>query len=63
MSDNKQFTGKADRDRVSASEPYEVEDLHQKYPSLTHQEVLDAIKAAGPMRKDIIAYLDKKKGA
>ncbi len=58
MSDNKKVTGQQDRSRVSASEPYEVEDLHKKYPHLEHQTVKDAIKQHGPDRKKIEAYLN-----
>jgi len=64
MSDNKQKTGAQDRAKVSSSEPYEVEDLHQKYPHLSHQTVKDAIKEHGPDRKKVEAYLSglAKKG-
>lgn len=58
MTDNKQLKGQQDRNRVSASEPYEVEDLHQKYPMLTHEVVKKAIQQHGPDRKKVEAYLD-----
>jgi len=58
MSDNKKLQGKQDRSRVSGTEGYEVEDLHQKYPHLTHQVVKDAIKSHGPDRKKVETYLD-----
>jgi uncharacterized protein DUF3606 len=58
MSDDKNLRGQQDRSRVSASEPYEVENLHQKYPHLSHQQVKDAIVNHGPDRKKIEAYLD-----
>lgn len=51
-------TGPQDRARVSSSEPYEVEDLHQKYPHLSHQTVKDAIQEHGPDRKKIESYLN-----
>ncbi|MBG9377195.1 DUF3606 domain-containing protein [Panacibacter sp. DH6] len=60
MSDNKEQTNQQDRIRVDANDSSEVEYLHQQYPSLTHRQVLDAIRAAGPLRKDIVAYLDKQ---
>ncbi|RYY58998.1 MAG: DUF3606 domain-containing protein [Chitinophagaceae bacterium] len=59
MSDNKQATGMQDKIRVDINDPSEVEYLHQQYPNKTHEEVKAAIEAAGPMRADIIAYLDK----
>jgi len=58
MSDNKQLRGQQDRTRVNANEPYEVEDLHQKYPHLSHQTVADAVKQHGPDRKKIETYLE-----
>ncbi len=58
MSDDKKLTGQQDRNRVNSQEGYEVEDLHQKYPHLSHQTVLDAVKTHGPDRKKIEAYLD-----
>ena len=58
MADNKQQRGQQDRNKVNAQEPYEVEDLHQKYPNLSHQTVADAVKTYGPDRKKIEAHLD-----
>ena len=58
MSDNKQKIGGQDRSKVSSSEPYEVEDLHQKYPHLSHQAIKDAIKEHGPDRKKIETFLN-----
>lgn len=57
MSDNKQLKGQQDRNKVNANEPYEVEDLHQKYPHLAHKVVADAVKEHGPDRKKIETYL------
>ena len=61
MSDNKNSVGKQDRVRVDSKDPSEVEYLHSKYPNLSHQEVLDAVKTAGPLRVDIEKYLDGKR--
>ena len=60
MADNKKYKGKQDRIRVSATDPSEVEYLHKQYPSLSHQAIHGAIRAAGPMRNDIKDYLQKK---
>lgn len=57
MSDNKTNTGQQDRIRVDANDRSELEYLHRKFPEKTHQEITDAIKAKGPLRKDIEAYL------
>jgi predicted metal-binding transcription factor (methanogenesis marker protein 9) len=62
MSDDKSKVGKADRDRVSLSEEYEVTDLAQKF-GITAEQAREAIKSAGPMRKDIEAYLQRAKTA
>jgi hypothetical protein len=58
MSDNKNLKGQQDRNKVNANEPYEVEDLHQKYPHLSHQTVKDAVIKHGPDRKKIESYLN-----
>ena len=60
MADNKKYKGKQDRIRVDAKDPAEVEYLHKQYPTLSHQAIHGAIRAAGPMRADIKAYLKKK---
>jgi hypothetical protein len=58
MSDNKILKDQRDRAKVNSQEPDEVEDLHQKYPHLSHQTVSDAVKKHGSDRKKIEAYLD-----
>jgi hypothetical protein len=58
MSDDKQLRGQQDRNRVNSGEDYEVEDLHQKYPRLSHEVVKEAVRNHGPDRKKIEAYLD-----
>lgn len=60
MSDNKKYKGKQDRIRVDKRDPSEVEYLHRQFPQLPHQSITGAIRAAGPMRKNIIEYLRKK---
>ncbi len=60
MSDNKHLTGKQDRIRVAATDPSEVEYIHKQFPMLSHQAVSGAIRAAGPMRKNIIKYIKNK---
>lgn len=58
--DNKKIKTKQDRIRVDAKDTSEVEYLHSKFRALTHKMVWGAIKAAGPLRKDIEAYINKK---
>lgn len=56
MADDKSKVGKADRDRIAEDEPYEVEALAKKY-GMTTDQARTAIRAYGPMRKDIEAHL------
>lgn len=60
MSDNKQNIGKQDDIRVDANDPSEVEYLHRQFPDKTHEEIKKAIQAAGPIRANIVAYLQRK---
>ncbi len=60
MSDNKQNIGKQDDIRVDINDPSEVEYLHRQFPDKTHEEIKKAIQAAGPMRANIVAYLQRK---
>jgi hypothetical protein len=57
--DDKTKHGKQDAQRVDSNDPSEVEYLHRQFPAKTHQQVKDAIKAAGPMRADIVQHLKK----
>ncbi len=59
MSDDKSKTSQQDRLRVDINDPSEVEYLHSQFPSMTHEKIKDAIRAAGPMREAIISYLQK----
>jgi hypothetical protein len=60
MSDNKNINTQQDRVRVDSNDPSEVEYVHQQFPELEHQQIVDAIEASGPFRKDIMEYLKKK---
>jgi hypothetical protein len=62
MSDDKNNVGKADRDRVAANQPYEVDLLVQKF-GLPKAVVEKAIQQFGPMRKDIERHLSGLKSA
>ncbi len=59
MADDKQNTGKQDDIRVDINDPSEVEYVHQKFPDKTHEQVLEAIRTYGPMRKDIEEALSR----
>jgi hypothetical protein len=60
MSDNKKQVGKPDRDRISVSEKYEVEDWSKKF-GVTPDELKAAVKSVGPIAKDVEDYLKKNK--
>ena len=59
MADNKNDKSQQDRVRIDVNDPSEVEYLHSLFPGLEHQQIVDAIKEKGPMRKDVMAYLEK----
>ena len=58
MADSKTNRGKRDRDRVSASEPYEVYYVARKY-GVSADTVRKTIKKVGNTRKKVYAALDK----
>lgn len=60
MSDNKNKQDGRDAAQVDSQSASEVEYVHQQFPSLSHQEVVAAIEAAGPYREAIYAYIRKK---
>ena len=57
MADDKQNVGRQDDLRVDINDKSEVEYLHQQCPDKDHQQIVAAIREAGPMRKDIIERL------
>jgi predicted DNA-binding protein YlxM (UPF0122 family) len=59
MSDDKTKTGQQDRLRINVNEDYELRDWAKKY-GVTRDQLKDAVKAVGPMAKDVEAYLKKK---
>ena len=60
MSDNKKNIGSPDRDRISLSEDYEVQDWSKKF-GVSPAELKEAVKHAGSNAKDVEAYLKKGK--
>lgn len=58
MTDNKKNVGKSDRDRISLSEEYEVQDWSKKF-GVTQEELKQAVKKVGNMAKDVEAHLKK----
>ena len=60
MADSKKNIGKPDRDRISLSEDYEVQDWSKKF-GVTTEELKKAVKQVGSNAKDVEAYLKEKK--
>jgi hypothetical protein len=58
MADDKTRTGKADRDRINVGEAYELRDWCKKF-SVSEGELKAAVKAVGPMAKDVAKKLGK----
>ena len=58
MADNKQKRGKADRARVSGSQPFEVYYVAAKF-GVTADTVRKVVKKVGNMRVKIYAELEK----
>lgn len=56
--DNKKNAGTADRDRINVNEDYELRDWSEKF-GVSKDELKAAVKAVGPMAKDVEAYLKK----
>lgn len=46
MSDNKNYTGSPDRERINTSEDYEVRYWSEKF-GVSSQELIDAVKNSG----------------
>lgn len=56
MADDKTQTGQRDRDRISLSEEYEVQDWSQKF-NVSPNELRNAVKEVGNNAKDVEAFL------
>ncbi|UQV19641.1 DUF3606 domain-containing protein [Brevundimonas albigilva] len=61
MSDDKSQTGNPDRQRVSLSEDYEVQDWSKRF-GVTADQLRAAVDAVGNQAEDIEKYLSRKSG-
>jgi hypothetical protein len=59
MSDDKLKTGRADRQRINANEPYELRDWSRRF-DVTTDRLREAVTAVGPMVDDVERYLNAK---
>ncbi len=57
MADDKTLQTQQDRDRIDLNDPSEVEYVHSLFPELEHEQVVEAIRDKGPMRKKVMEYL------
>jgi hypothetical protein len=60
MPDNKQKKGKPDRRRVSKTDHSEIRYLQKQYSNLQPMEILVAVRAAGPMRRNIVRFIQRQ---
>ena len=60
MTDNKKYIVTQDDINVDSKDKNEVEFLHQQFPDKPLEEIKEAIKTAGPLRVNIVAYLQRK---
>lgn len=56
MADDKTQTGQRDRDHISLSEEYEVQDWSKKF-NVSPNELRNAVKEVGNNAKDVEAFL------
>lgn len=59
MPDNLKNVGSPDRDRINTSEPHEVQ-YWTKALGVSAEQLADAVKAVGPMAKDVRSHLGKR---
>jgi hypothetical protein len=60
MTDSKKNIGKPDRNRISLSEDYEVQDWSKKF-GVSAEELKKAVKKVGSNAKDVEAYFNNGK--
>jgi hypothetical protein len=58
MADDRTKVGRPDRDRINVNEPYELRDWSEKF-GVTPEQLKAAVKAGGPMAKDVARNLGK----
>ena len=59
--DNTGINDRRNTIRVNKNQPQEVEYVHQQFPDIKHEAIPGAIEKAGPMREDIMNYLNRQK--
>jgi len=57
MADNKEITSHQDRLQIDINDSSEVEYVHRLFPELEHEQIVEAIRKKGPIRKNVMEYL------
>ena len=57
--DNKQNAGSQDRDRINVNQDHELKHWSEKF-RVSDEVLKEAVKAVGPMAKDVEEYLNDK---
>jgi hypothetical protein len=60
MSDNKNTVGNPDRQRISLTQDYEVQDWSKKF-GVTPEELRNAVKSVGNNAKDVENFLTRNR--
>jgi len=60
MADDKSKPGGQDRTRINTSEDYEVRDWSKRL-GVSPEQLKDAVKAVGPVAKDVEAHLKRQR--
>ncbi|MDN3656180.1 DUF3606 domain-containing protein [Ferruginibacter paludis] len=58
--DNKKMQNGRDKSRIDVNDPAEAEYVHQQFPNLSHEQIIQAIKEKGPSRQAVMNYLSTK---
>lgn len=45
---------------LDANNPDQIHMMHQRFPELTHQEIIQAIQTQGPNESDVVLYLNQR---
>ncbi|MDB5278602.1 MAG: hypothetical protein JWR61_3557 [Ferruginibacter sp.] len=62
MADKKNLVDGRDDTKIDINDASEVEYVHQQFPNMSHQQIVEAIKTKGPSRQAVIDYLSSKAG-
>ncbi len=61
MADSKNIRDGRDRSKVDINDPSEIKKVQQKFPEVAQEQIMNAIRKAGPVRENIYDFLKKAK--